>query len=517
MKYLELKNLVEAIQPLISGAFIDKLDFINEKTLQIRLNQKTNLRKLVLVAKPQDFFFVNEKHLESPKQPLSATMAFRKYVGRGILENVEILPNNRIVKLSVNSALQKYYIFIEFFGSCDFILTDTDLKILALLKYYKDENRELKVHNTYIVPKSHFELDDDNKSTTKSINLVANNTTNDQDIVKQQSRFWDDNFKESQPSAPVEGKERIEMLQKTTLEKYLKQKDEFAKKGKYILENLSEIQNEFEKARANRKNSFKFGSFSYLTDKNPSQQAQAFFEKSKNLKEKITKIEQILKHAEKAKRKKKEQAKEMFEIVECTEFYAKYHWFFSSSGFLCFGGRSAEQNEEIMKNLVKKDDIILHTDTPGSPFFIIRSDGRKIDEQTIQEAAQATVSYSRYWRNGYSSGIADVFAPNQVKKTKNLPVGTFLVEGKIRKVSAILELAIGIKELETPQNDTAKVNIFQLIGGPTSAILQATKNYVILQPGKISKPEILKRISEKFKVSKPEIEKFLPSGEYKLI
>lgn len=478
MKYLELKALVKAIQPLVKDAFINKLDFVDKKTLQLRL------RKFTLIARPPDFFFVDDKkHLEALKKPLSPTMAFRKYVSKGVLKDVEIIPNNRIIKLTVRGARQEFYIFIEFFGSCDFILTDTNLKILALLKYYKNKNRELRIHNTYIIPESHHNVDDA--------------AVNGKEIMEKQKKgFWENESKSK------ESPDKIKMFQKKTLEKYLRQKDEFEKKGKYILENLNEIQKEFNKARASKQTSFKFNSFVFSTDKGITKQAEEFFEKSKKLKEKIAKIEKLL-----IKKKKPKKTKEMLETIPCTEFYAKYHWFFSSSGILCFGGRSAQQNEEILKNLVKKEDLILHTDLPGSPFFIIR--GKKIDKQTIQEAAQATVSYSRYWRNSYSQGIADVFRPDQIKKTKDLPIGSFLVEGKVEKVSAVLEIAIGVEEVEEGK--------YSVIGGPTPAILQKAKKYVILQPGDINKPQILKKISERLRIPKPEIEKFLPSGKYKLI
>jgi len=525
MKYFELKKLVETAQPLIKDVFVDKIDIINKKTLQIRLNQKIEQRKLVLIAKPQEFFFIGEQRLEAPKQPLSATSAFRKYLNNCILKDVEIIPNNRIVKISfkkhcivshdidfTSTKPQTFYLFIEFFSSCSFILTNADLEILALSRYYKDKNRELKVHNLYIVPESK-EIPLPVVAPASNIHLLQKQQQTkafNNIFDEQKKQFWE-NFEKSQSSASLKGEEKIEMFQKATLKKYLRQKDEFAKKGKFILDNLYKIQQEFEEAKKDLKECINLDIggviLSLDLNKTPQKQARDFFEKSKKTKEKIAKIEQMLKKAEKNKRKKESQksSKKLLEIKECTEFYTKYHWFFSSSGFLCFGGRSAEQNEDILRNLVKKDDIILHTDTPGSPFFIIRSDIRKIDEQTIQEASQATVSYSRYWKNNYSAGIANVFAPYQVKKEKNLPLGTFLVEGKIRKMRAILEIAIGID----------KTN--QVIGGPTSAILQEAKNYVILQPGKKSKSEIMKIISEKLKIPKPAIEKFLPSGEYKII
>jgi len=541
MKYFELKKLVELVRPMVVNMRVDKIDLIGKQTLQIRLNQRQEARKLFIIAQSQEFFFADEKRLEAPKLPSQVAMAFRKYLEGAVLEDVEIIPNDRIVKISFKKYPSEiFFLYFEFFGTCNFVLTDADQQILALLKQFKDKYRDIKIHKTYILPESHVGA---------VVNPVSNScketpspVDSEGDILNEQrKRFWE-NLEKEQSNSQIKGNEKVQMLQEVILKKYLRQKDEFAKKGKHILENLDEIQQEFEKSRENRLKSFKFGLLVFSADKTPPQQAQDFFDKSKKLKEKIAKIEQILKKIEKAKRKKNmlTHLEKMLEVKECAEFYAKYHWFFSSEGILCFGGRSAEQNEDVLRTLVKSDDIVLHTDTPGSPFFIIQSNRRKISEQTIQEAAQATVSYSRYWRSGALEGIADVFTPNQIKKTKNLATGTFLIKGKIKKVRAILEIAIGIKkaddeisqygdkewrEIDENEREIDKDGReidenrreVEVIGGPTAAILKQARKYIILQPGKISRPETLKRISEALRVPKPAIEKFLPSGEYKII
>ena len=58
------------------------------------------------------------------------------------------------------------------------------------------------------------------------------------------------------------------------------------------------------------------------------------------------------------------------------EWYEKFHWFFSSEGFLCVGGKDATSNEVIIKKHLEKNDLVLHTDMAGSPFLSSRT-GRK--------------------------------------------------------------------------------------------------------------------------------------------
>ena len=51
------------------------------------------------------------------------------------------------------------------------------------------------------------------------------------------------------------------------------------------------------------------------------------------------------------------------------EWYEKFHWFFSSEGFLCVGGKDATSNEVIIKKHLEKNDLVLHTDMAGSPLL----------------------------------------------------------------------------------------------------------------------------------------------------
>ena len=49
-------------------------------------------------------------------------------------------------------------------------------------------------------------------------------------------------------------------------------------------------------------------------------------------------------------------------------WYEKFRWFFTSGGKLVIGGKSAEQNEEVLKAHLDRDDLIMHTKQAGSLF-----------------------------------------------------------------------------------------------------------------------------------------------------
>ncbi len=92
--------------------------------------------------------------------------------------------------------------------------------------------------------------------------------------------------------------------------------------------------------------------------KSAQENAEYFFEKSKRAK---LKAEGARRSAEELKKRlnataKQEEEKKAIRVVEKREWYEKFNWFFTSSGLLAVGGRSADQNEELYAK---------HLETPG--------------------------------------------------------------------------------------------------------------------------------------------------------
>lgn len=221
--------------------------------------------------------------------------------------------------------------------------------------------------------------------------------------------------------------------------------------------------------------------------------AKKAFEKSQDklnlLNEKKKKIVLTEKVAEKTIRKK--------------EWYEKFRWFFSSEGFLCIGGRDATTNDIIIKKHADKEDIVFHTDMAGSPFFVVKANNKKISSKTMEEAAQATASYSRAWRLGLSSLEVFYVKPDQLTKKARpgeyIAKGAFMVEGKTNYLHPMLEIAIGIKEN-------------RIIGGPVNAIKTNSEKFVIIKQGKEKTSEIAKKIKKIIGRSIDEITLFIPAG-----
>ncbi len=198
--------------------------------------------------------------------------------------------------------------------------------------------------------------------------------------------------------------------------------------------------------------------------------------------------------------RKKQEAKQQ---QRKKEWYEKFHWFISSEGFLCIGGKDATTNEIIIKKNLEKGDLVFHTDAPGSPFFVIKN-GQQAGVATKQEAAQAVAIYSRAWKQGHT--IADVFSVNPDQVTKEaksgefMQKGSFMVYGKKEYYHPALDCGIGIKE-------------GRIIGGPAPAIQNSAEKMMIIVPGEEKKSDLAKKI--KYKLGGGELDDiitFLPAG-----
>lgn len=183
---------------------------------------------------------------------------------------------------------------------------------------------------------------------------------------------------------------------------------------------------------------------------------------------------------------------------------AKFRHFYTSSGKLVEYGKSAEQNEKLVASLLKerKDEIVLHTKAPGSPFCVIRG---KASAKDTRETAVVCASFSQQWKQGKKKAEVHIFRTEQIAKEKRSAVGSFTVLGKIQKISVELELWLGIQKGE-------------LRAAPRSCF---EKTFVKMVPGKMSKDKAIAEIKKKLDeegldIKEDEIASAIPAGGFKL-
>lgn len=183
----------------------------------------------------------------------------------------------------------------------------------------------------------------------------------------------------------------------------------------------------------------------------------------------------------------------VFAVQKKREWYERYRWFFTSDGLLAIGGRDASSNSSVIRKHMDKNDRVFHAEIVGSPFFILK-DSKDEVPSSMTEVSQATVCFSRAWREGMYGLNAYWVRPEQVKMAA--PTGQFLAKGAFPiegtrnfvQVSS-LQLAVGLYQ---------KGESYTIMSGPTSAVRAQCLFYVVIEPSGTEMTELAKRIRVEF-------------------
>ena len=182
------------------------------------------------------------------------------------------------------------------------------------------------------------------------------------------------------------------------------------------------------------------------------------------------------------------------------EWYERYRWFITTDGLLVIGGRDASSNSALIRKHLTEHDIVFHAEVHGSPFFIIKNAAAFATtkegtiDSSLHQVAQATISFSRAWKDGLSSADAYWVLPQQVKRGaptgQFLPKGSFVIEGKRNYLKGVeLRLAIGIMYLNNRET---------LVCGPEEAIKKYSAFYGVLLQGGMDPMNAAKKVKSEF-------------------
>jgi predicted ribosome quality control (RQC) complex YloA/Tae2 family protein len=207
-------------------------------------------------------------------------------------------------------------------------------------------------------------------------------------------------------------------------------------------------------------------------------------------KKKLAQIQQELQRAEELKSLKPSQIVEALskrkQEIANKQWFEKFRHFNTSDDFLVVAGKDTVSNEVLIKKYTTQDDIVFHAEITGSPFVVIKTEGKEVSDAALKEAADAAASFSRAWRE--NAGTADVYwvRVDQLSKSgpsgESIPHGAFFVVGKrnwYRNTS--LQVAVGIVIGDE----------ICFVGGPIDSVRAKTKTYIVIQPGDYQGKELL--------------------------
>lgn len=120
--------------------------------------------------------------------------------------------------------------------------------------------------------------------------------------------------------------------------------------------------------------------------------------------------------------------------------------FVTKSGTLILAGRTAENNEELIKQ-IKKNEEVFHTSASGSPFVNVKGKPKRGD---IKTAAIFCARYSREWKKKKDVEVHR-FDGKDIYKMRGMKTGTF-------GVKRFKRMKVKRKDIIKFENETAGTN-----------------------------------------------------------
>lgn len=159
-----------------------------------------------------------------------------------------------------------------------------------------------------------------------------------------------------------------------------------------------------------------------------------------------------------------EEMKETIETIETIEtkyivqgqtkpnWFEQFNWFFTSDNLLFVSGKTADQNEQLVKRHMEVSDLYIHSETFGSGSGIIKNplklDIPNVSPKSLIECGCFLISHTKAWESGVSNSAYWVY-PSQVSKTPEsgeyITKGSFIIRGQKNFIRVDkMELGFGI-------------------------------------------------------------------------
>ena len=298
--------------------------------------------------------------------------------------------------------------------------------------------------------------------------------------------------------------------QTKAIEKYNVKSKVYREKGNIIFSKLNEIQNMVDFENDEDEVVIELDDTKILIDKKKSLEANAssYFDKSKEMDRKAERTREVIVSKPVSKPKK--------EIIKNknVEWFERFRWFITTNGEIAVAGKDARLNEQVVKKYLKANDRYAHADIHGAPSVVVKNvNGVQPSEQSMLEACNFSLSYSKAWGARVSGGHSFWVDNDKVSKTPNtgefLAKGAFIIRGK-RNWNRNLELNVAIGLISYEGNP-------KFMGGPISSIEKHADKYVIFRPGFTERKSVIRKLSEAFSAESTDIEKLLPSGGFDLV
>jgi predicted ribosome quality control (RQC) complex YloA/Tae2 family protein len=243
-------------------------------------------------------------------------------------------------------------------------------------------------------------------------------------------------------------------------------------------------------------------------NKSVHENAAYYYELAKESREKIIGLLKAMEETKKEMNEAAKPEKRDVRVKKTKEWHEKFHSAFTSGGKLMIGGRSAQQNDQLVSKHMEDGDLFFHADIQGGAVFVLKG-GAQASEEEMPEAAQMAASFSNAWKNGNAS--VDVYAVEKKQLTKNMsggfvPAGAFAILGErrwFRATKLIMRIGLGEKGIQLVP-ECSKIRL---------------KDELMLVPALSGKDKgaLAKSLAKRFSLHPDDFLELLPNGKTKTL
>jgi predicted ribosome quality control (RQC) complex YloA/Tae2 family protein len=229
--------------------------------------------------------------------------------------------------------------------------------------------------------------------------------------------------------------------------------------------------------------------------------AAYYYQLAKEDREKIKGLEQAMKQTEKEMQEVPE--KKEVRVKREKQWFEKFHHSMTSEGKLMIGGRSAQQNDQVVAKHMEDNDLFFHADIQGGSAVILK-DGVDATDDEMKEAAQFAACFSKAWIN--ANAAVDVYSVKKEQLSKHatggyIPTGAFAITGERRWFrSTELRLRIGMTDEGV-----------ELVANLSKKKLSQELQLIPSKKGKTKGP-LAKSLAKRFGIHPDELLEVLPNG-----
>ena len=448
LNWKEIDLILDEIN--LTGALIQKIRQPDFKSLLLDLYKPGNAFPL-LINLNQGNVRLHRLTGNNPRKVILQRFAqfLRSRINGGRISSAVQLNNDRIIKITTLNGKEETFIYIRLWGGAsNIIVTDKDHTILDA--FYRRPKQNEVSGGVYFPEESVPDKNKSNKvfeirdyNTSKSFNeFIENNyrgIESNREIITLRSRV--ENIitsREYQIESALSGL-NVRVSSYENFEQYREQA-ELVKANIYKIQRgdkFLETENYF-----NNNNLIKIYLDSTLS---PGENSELLFTKYKkaksglkNIVEEINNLKRNLEKIQKEKEELQKQVNPENELSKLKEFLSGVPkqvqlkekekipgLQFTSGSFTIFAGRTATENDSLLRKYVRGNDYWLHTrDYPGGYIFIKLIKGKSIPLETLLDAGNLAVFFSK----AKNSGKADLYYTQvkHLRRAKDSKKGTVL-------------------------------------------------------------------------------------------